>query len=624
MKKPTISLLISVFLLFLLTACGDSSSTVAEFSVPEEYGDTASDICVSQSGRIYIAAGSSILEYTTAGEESQVIQLPGRKISVVAASRDVLYAYDISSHTVLEIDEKGDILRLIPLTSSIGYVTKLLASEDALYLMYENASYDNELLSVSVSDESETLLPIPDLYDAGLYDKDHLLVRQKTALSLYDLTTQETEETTLYYNLPFFGGGYAYDPQGKLLYYIANNTLYRMEEKSQEHSVVKLLDQSYHKMAFLADTIVLFDPEAKYICALNPKTYTEETATVRTYEFEKYSHYVRNYTADTGVEVVDVLGAVDERFLKQLLAGDSKVDIYVLSSSDIHSLEFLVNHAYTDLSVSETLVNTVDRMHRSLRDSVWQGEELAGIPLEASGIVMAFNTESEAYSLAEERITDWDSLLLFLEELPPESTILANKAGMYQRLFEQYLYGYCEPYEGKVDFDTEIFRKTLDLMTRIHDCPDFQDPGTDPGDFRMSYSSDRDFRQTDVLGINSFLRLGNIASPHKLPDIEATRSLAPQISVSYAVINPNSENKEAAIRYLETLVTGEEFSSLPEMFPTSENENLNLYMDEAFVQFDQGVLNNVVSILYSYMDGKISKEELIAAIQEKADLILAE
>lgn len=624
MKKTITILFIFMLLLCLLTACGDSSSPVAEFSVPEEYGDAASDICVSQNGRIYIAAGNSILEYTTAGEESQVIQLPERNISVVAASKDMLYAYDELSRTVLEIDEKGNVLRLMPVTSSIGYVTKLLASEDALYLMYENTSYDNELLSVSISDESETLLPIPDLYDAGLYDEEHLLVRRKTALYLYNLTTQNTEETTLYYNPPFFSGGYAFDPREKLLYYIANNTLYRVEEKSQEHSLVKILDHPYHKMVFLADTLLLFDPEEKYLCSLNPKTYQEETASVRTYDFEKYSRYVRNYTADTGVEVVDVPGSVDEKFLKQLLAGDSKVDIFILSCSDIHSMEFLTNHAYTDLSVSETLAETVNRMHRSLRDSAYQGDELAGIPLEVSGTVMAFNTESEAYSLAEERITDWESLLLFLEELPPESTILANKAGMYQQLFEQYLYGYCEPYKGKVDFDTDTFRKMLDIITRIHDCSDFQDPGTGPGDLRIGYYSDRDFRQTDVLGINSFLRLDSISSPHKLPDIEAMRSLAPQISVSYAVINPNSENKEDAIRYLEALVTGEEFSSLPEMFPLSENENLNLYMDEAFVQFDQGVLSNVVSILYSYADGKISKEELIAAIQEKTDLILAE
>lgn len=360
---------------------------------------------------------------------------------------------------------------------------------------------------------------------------------------------------------------------------------------------------------------------ASDICTPDPETHTGEAAPVRTYAFEKFSFpYMRNYTEDTGVKVVDVLGSVDENFLGQLLAGESGVDIYVLYSSNILSMEFLANHAYTDLSVSETLVNTVDRMHQSLRDSAYQGEELAGIPLEASGIVMAFNTESEACTLAEERITDWDSLLLFLEELPPESTILANKASMYQQLFEQYLYGYCEPYEGKADFDTEIFRGTLDLMMRIHDCPAFQDPGN----IKITYGSDRDFRQTDVLGINSGRGLGNIASPHKLPDLEAARSLAPQVSVAYAVVAPDSENREAAIRYLEALVTGEAFSSLPEMFPLPENEDLNLYMEEAFVQFDQGLLSNVVSLLYSYVDGKLSKEELIAAIQEKADLILAE
>lgn len=624
MNKSPALLFVSLILSCFLVACGDSSSAVAEFTVPAEYADTASDICVSQEGGIYVAAGDSILEYTSAGEETRTIPLPERSITAVASSRDMLYAYDMRSRTILEINGKGSVLRLIPLASDMGNVTKLLASEDTLFLMYENASCDNELLSVSLSDGSETLHPISDLYDMGIYDQDHLLVRIKTALYLYDPATKETGEQP-YYNLPFFNIGYVFDPREKLLYYVTDNTLYRMEEKSQEHSVVKLLNHPYRKIAFLSDTVVLFAPQENYICALNPKTFQEETVSIRTYEFDAYSRsYAANYTADTGVEIVDVLGSVDEKFLKQLMAGDSGVDIYVLSSYNVHSLGFLSNHAYTDLSLSETLVNTVGRMHRSLRDSAYQGDELAGIPLAISGTVMAFNPESEACFLAGERITDWESLLLLLEELPPGSTILGNKAGIYQQLFRQYLYGYCEPYKGKADFDTDTFRSALDLMTRIHDCPDFQDPGTGPGDIRPGYYSDNDFRQTDVLGINSSLRLDNIASPHRLPDLEEGRNLAPLINVSYVVVNPNSEHKEEAIRYLEALVTGKEFSSCPEIFPLSDHEELNQYLEEAQVSFDQGVLSNVVSILYAYAEGKISKEEAIASIQEKADLILGE
>lgn len=621
MNKSVSVLFISLLMPCFLTACGKTPQAVTEFSLPEEYETMQTDICMSRNDKIYISVRDSILEYSAAGEESQVIELPDRQVFTVAASDEMLYTYDELNGSILELGQDGSILRQISPASAIHNTAKILASEDTLYLLCENGANEEGLLSVSLPDRTESFAPVPDLHDIGLYDGDLLLVRIKTAFYLYDPDTQETE---LYYPARHFGGGYSYDPQEKLLYYIANNTLYCMEEKNQEQSVVKILNRPYSKIAFLAGNIVMFDPDGKYVCALNPKTYTEETASVRTYNFETYSYYAEDYTENTGVKVVDVLGSVDEKFLRQLLAGDNKADIFVLYSSDIHSLEFLTNHAYTDLSVSETLVNTVDQMHRSLRDSAYQGNELTGIPLRVSGAVMALNTESEAYSLAADRITDWDSLLLLLEELPPGSTILANQAGMYQRLFEQYLYEYCKPYEGKADFDTEAFRKVLNLITRIHDCSDFQKPGTGPGSAIIGYYSDRDFRQTDVLGINSGLDPGSIVSPHKLPDLEETRSLAPQISVAYAVVNPNSENKEGAIRYLEALVTGEKFSSLPEIFPLSDNEDLNLYMDEAHVPFEQGVLNNVVSILYSYADGKLTQEETIAAIQEKADLILAE
>lgn len=369
------------------------------------------------------------------------------------------------------------------------------------------------------------------------------------------------------------------------------------------------------------DTLVLSDSEDKYICNLEPNTHAGESHAVCTYNFEKFSvPYAGDYAANTGIEITDIPGSsVDEYFLKQLLAGDSRYDIFVVYSSNIYSRNFWANHAYTDLSASETLANTVEQMHRCLRDSAYQGEELAGIPLYVSGVVMAYNMESDVYSLADETIKDWDSFFRFLEELPPGHTILGNRAGMYHMLFDQYLYGYCAPEKGNAVFDTDAFRKTLDIMRQIHDSSDFQEPGG-----QIDYLADRNFRPTDVLGINNAGSAARSASPHKLPDIEDTRNLAAQITIGYAVINPNSEHKEDAIRYLETLVTGEEFAVSSGVFPSPEYENWNLYMDDAHVCYETGLYNNVSSFINSWLAGRISQDEAIAAIQEKADLILAE
>ncbi len=617
MKKEIILSLILLAMSCFLAACGDDPSAVMEFSVSEEYESMAMDSCASQDGTIYIAAKNYILEYTSDGQESRVIEFPDRFISRVAFSNGMLYACDELSHTILELNQEGAVLRQIPLSITNG-ITKMLASEDRLYLMYINNAYENQLLSVSISDGSEEQLPVSDLYDIGFYDENRLLVRIKTAFCLYDLKTQETE---LYYSARHFGGGYAYDPQKELLYYINKDSLYSLDEKTQEHSIVKLLDHPYDKMMILEDTLVMFDSAEKYICNLNPNTYASESDAIHTYEFKDYSDsYIRNYTTDTGIAVVDIPGSsVDERFLKQLLSGDSRYDIFEVHSSGIHSNEFWENHAYTDLSVSETLVNAVEQMHKTLRDSAYQGEELAGIPLRASGVVMALNPQSEVYSLAKENIKDWDSFFLFLDEMPSGYTILGNKAGMYHFIFDQYLYGYCTPAEGNVTFDTEAFRKTLNIMKQIHDSSYFQEPGG-----QITYMADRSFRPTDVLGINNGGNSSKSASPHKLPDIEAAQSLPSQITVGYAVVNPNSEHKEEAIRYLEALVTSMQFSASPDVFPLPGYENWNLYMDDAYVSYELEIYNNVSSIINSWLIGQISKDEAIASIQEKANLILAE
>ena len=150
---------------------------------------------------------------------------------------------------------------------------------------------------------------------------------------------------------------------------------------------------------------------------------------------------------------------------------------------------------------------------------------------------------------------------------------------MYGFLFDQYFYGYYGPEGEGADFDTDAFRKALDLMKQIHDSPYLQEPGMGS----MSYVRDNSFRPTDILGINNGLEPTGSALLHRLPDIEGTRSLNSQIGAAYAVVNPNSERKEEAIRYLEALVAGEEFLSVPSVFPLPEYEEWNRHMEDAVV-----------------------------------------
>ncbi|MDE7043986.1 MAG: hypothetical protein K2O97_03040 [Acetatifactor sp.] len=338
---------------------------------------------------------------------------------------------------------------------------------------------------------------------------------------------------------------------------------------------------------------------------------------IHTCGFALYSNLYARGLEGLGMEVVDSrMAAGEEEFLKELMSGSSEVDIYVVWDS-----RYWENHAYTDLSVSETLADRVEQMHKVLKDSAYHGDELAGIPVRVMGAVMARNQGSEGYPLVNERIADWDDLLVFLNEISSQYTIMANKAGLYQLLFAQYIYEYGDPLAGNVDFDTESFRKVLDIMKQIHDSPYFQEPGTGA---MISYGADYDFRPTDVIGINHLVVTDQIGDPRRLPAIESDKVPAPQIRVAYAVVNPNSENREAAIRYFEMLVTGRAYLETAELFPLPGNDNLNAYMEDAMVFYDLDIYRTVSVDIDSWLKEQAGLDETVAVIQEKGDLFFRE
>lgn len=350
---------------------------------------------------------------------------------------------------------------------------------------------------------------------------------------------------------------------------------------------------------------------------LYPGINSDRQETLYTCGFEIYSGLYTKGMEGLEIEVIDsqmVEGEGD--FLQKVMSGSSEADIYA-----VWDRGYWENHAFTDLSVSKTLVDCVEQMHGVLRDSAYQGDELAGIPVRVTGAVMACNQASEGYPLVNDRTADWDDLLCFADESSSQYTFMANKAGLYQRLFAQYLYGYGDPVAGNVDFDTEAFRKVLDIMKQIYASPHFQEPGTGAG---ISYGNDYDFRATDVIGINQVIVTDWIGDPRGLPAIEPDNVLNPQIMVIYAMVNPNSQRREAAIHYLEMLATGSAYSETAELFPLPGNDNLNAYMEEAMVCYDLDLYKTVSADIDSWLKGRTGLEETVAAIQKKSDLFFRE
>lgn len=609
----TISVIIVLTVLFI-TACGKEPQAIIEFSISPEYKNTAMDICMLQD-KLYIAAKNNIAVYTKDGREAGAIICSDYFISQLAVAGETLYAYDELNRYILEISDEGDILREIPLCFDDGTVEKMVGTTDTLFFLIENDAHENELLIIRLQDDEQEVILLSNLYDIGAYDNNRLMIKLNMDYFLFDPATQETE---LYYRTLQQEEGFTYDPQNGILYYILDQVLYSLDENSQRHSVVKLLDHPYYNLIYATDSLVMLDQLEKNIFVLYPEINNDQPDVIYTYGFQLYSDLYTSGLEDFEMAVVNcqMPEGGEEEFLQELMSGSSEADIYIVWDS-----KYWAYHMYTDLSVSGTLVECVEHMHSVLKASAYQGDELAGIPVRVMGTVMAYNQLSDGYPLVNELIINWDDLLAFLNEFSSQYSIMANKAALYQLLFEEYVYGYGDIHSGTVNFDTEEFYSVLNIMKQIYDSPHFQEPGSGT---MMSYGDDLDFRAADAIGINRLVVTNRISDPRGLPAIESDNPLSPQIEVAYAVVNPNSERKEAAIHYLEMLATGNAFSETAELFPSEENENLNAYMEAAMVCDELDLYRIVATDIDSWLKNQTSLEETVEAIQEKSNLFFKE
>ena len=181
-----------------------------------------------------------------------------------------------------------------------------------------------------------------------------------------------------------------------------------------------------------------------------------------------------------GIPVVKETGSgFDENALEKLLTGKSPYDVIEVDTRNPYAYQYLKQHAYVDLSVSEKLVNAVEQMHASLREESYYENELWGIPIEVIGKGVRYGEALGKYGVSPKDIVTWDDLLSFSERrLENQDFIEANKQFLINELFYQYYFEYNDPYNGVVNFQTDYFRKSLEFMKRIDQSEKFYEAGS--------------------------------------------------------------------------------------------------------------------------------------------------
>lgn len=260
---------------------------------------------------------------------------------------------------------------------------------------------------------------------------------------------------------------------------------------------------------------------------------------------------------------------------KAILTQSTAYDVYLLEL-DSQDYGALYDRGYLPPLESDALTALVSGMYETVRDAVMKDGELVALPVDDWIDMMSCNLDVlEAMGLTEADVPrTWPEFLALLPRLPalladtrytafPAGTTADDLAdGILSAILDAYkLYLENEPSAGML-FDTDILRNLL----AAYEAVDFSALAPEErGDEEDAWGQNALF-QLDAqatLDAASSIRIGYYmrhradedgASPTVLMPLSLAEGMEPMVplQITVAVVNPYSENREAAVRYLET------------------------------------------------------------------------
>lgn len=608
-KVPWLLLLFSVLIVMLLSGCGAENGSQTEMEIAEEDLSDAMDVCASPKN-YYVAAADKVLVYDSEGNPGKVYTFPERIIAQIAYG-DALYALDMQEQSIVKLDKDGKAEGEYKLDFTIANLIDFEAVDANVYLsvgiqegeMYEECTY---VLPWKEQKMTKMLSKGAVMANAG-----SLLVYQDGQVIGYEVSDRSETDGENYGSLGNgFGSAltsFCVDTHNRY-YYCTDLKVIKEEDGTTEY--LHRMDTDYDAIATCGDTILLLKRFERLTLATKKAHQQEYEQTLTLYgvgtTFDMPDGTHRDLAEEfeeknnVGVERISGIGMNQETFLTNLMSGSDKYDIYSLAGVDETAFNYVKNHAYVDLSVNSEIVEKMEQWYGPLVEGCTYQGELFAVPGGSSEEVLYCNT-ADYPELMQEDFSTWDSFLDVIEKYDKE--VQFNETRLVNVLLEQYIATYCDTLNGEYQFDTEAFRKVLQLLRRIKEM-----------DIRYYQGEGYPelFENGEMIGFESvgvYAETGMEFLP--LPAIYGEEPISP-VKLRYNIINPNSERTEVAMEYVSMLAECGTYArkDTAEQFPLIAD----LYENHARCVF--GSHAEYGTALENYVNGTMTEEEAIAEITE--------
>lgn len=443
------------------------------------------------------------------------------------------------------------------------------------------------------------------------YDVDPV----ETALLVYDTQTEEITELGKMprdgYNTP---SAICYDEARSKVYYVLSGSVWRMdisddgfgtpEEfgdmplESYSNSVAVMMGDWYILSSYdgVVGRDVTLDKMPPQRLRIINSNYAESIKTAYYAFTDKHPEYM--------VSISDNLD--ESTLLQSMMNRDSSVDIYTISSSS-SALSALMNRGYlAELGSSEKLTAAVDSLYPFIGDFCKKDGQLCLMPFSgyATGLTMNTKALTEKLGYTQEDVpTSWKQLFELindiaankkLEEAPEVSFVMAGytqqdlRSMIFSNMMRDY-YTWLDQSEENLTNGTSVLLELCEAFEKV----DWSGLGLPEEYSEDGWMSDGIMKESVLIDFNSVDVTSYVGADRDrvICPLSVVDGEEPVIgmTLTLAFVNPFSENKDAAIEYLEDAWDANGRTNRILMNPNDNEPVVNAYYEQNLKEIQNNI-----------------------------------
>ena len=620
MKNTRITawMLISILLIGICAIPAGAEGEIKPLSIVAIEGET-----------IWIHADAGLVPFSKDGEAIGGAMYPGADAYAIGPDGHIFYSI---GGDIYEVDREGN--EIDQWHTPIDNFKKLLVNDTYIILMG-----DEEYGAIDKAAHIMASGVVSGVKDIGFYNDDSFLLLQEMDMAslLVQLDCSNAEDVEL--AQIYIEGKIAYSSETEGFYLYNENQIYHMEsfEEAEYNYMTLPVEEHILDMYIGQDAVYVItasglksyarkseNAESKVLTIYNGRAYDIDDRLAKATEIfiQRHPEYAVKLTAGVGMEKLNTA----------LMANDPGYEIMILALT--RAEEYKKSGILAELSGNEIISENIAQWMEMpfLHES---DGNLYGLPI--SIMPYGFTISKALYNeigMELDRNWTWDDFYALVDVARELGLKITNGDNAWTAIMRQYQSAYCDYYAGESNYDTETFRRLVTMWKELADEGMLSDP----------FKNEAVLLEFHIMPVIMNAEMWKESLYLGMPTLDG--ECVTPIEMEALYVNAQSEHKDAAMEYMEIYsspeVQLENYN--PEMLPDLEKHTNYIWWErfgevptQEQMELWQHYMKSgklcahsdefgvvVVDLIADLVADRLTVDEFIAEMQERADLMVGE